>query len=28
VARMGFEKRRSRLEAMQAKGALKHDLAE
>ena len=28
VARMGFEKRRSRLEAMQVKGALKHDLAE
>src|SRR6476469_2242691 len=28
VARMGFEKRRSRLEAMQLKGALKHDLAE
>src|SRR5262245_17234960 len=28
VARMGFEKRRPRLEAMQLKGALKHDLAE
>src|SRR4051812_24341894 len=28
VARMGFEKRRSRLEAMQVKGILKHDLAE
>src|ERR1039457_2355782 len=28
VARMGFEKRRSRLEAMRFKGALKHDLAE
>ena len=28
VARMGFEKRRSRLEAMRVKGALKHDLAE
>ena len=28
VARMGFEKRRPRLEAMRAKGALKHDLAE
>src|SRR6478672_2728170 len=28
VARMGFEKRRARLEAMQLKGALKHDLAE
>jgi DNA polymerase-3 subunit alpha len=25
---MGFEKRRPRLEAMRAKGALKHDLAE
>jgi DNA polymerase-3 subunit alpha len=28
VARQGFEKRRSRLEAMQKAGALKHDLAE
>jgi DNA polymerase-3 subunit alpha len=28
VARQGFEKRRGRLEAMRAKGALKHDLAE
>ena len=28
VARQGFEKRRVRLEAMRAKGALKHDLAE
>src|SRR3954471_8217556 len=28
VARMGFEKRRPRLEAMKVKGALKHDLAE
>ncbi|HEY1218613.1 MAG TPA: DNA polymerase III subunit alpha [Bryobacteraceae bacterium] len=28
VARQGFEKRRPRLEAMRAKGALKHDLAE
>jgi len=28
VARHGFEKRRARLEAMQTKGALKHDLAE
>ena len=28
VARMGFEKRRQRLEAMRAKGALKHDLQE
>src|SRR3954451_2412155 len=28
VARMGFEKRRVRLEAMRTKGALKHDLAE
>ncbi len=28
VARQGFEKRRSRLEAMRAKGTLKHDLAE
>jgi DNA polymerase-3 subunit alpha len=28
VARQGFEKRRTRLEAMQARGALKHDLAE
>jgi DNA polymerase-3 subunit alpha len=28
VARMGFEKRRPRLEAMRAKGLLKHDLAE
>src|SRR5215831_9522926 len=28
VARMGFEKRRPRLEAMRAKGILKHDLAE
>jgi DNA polymerase-3 subunit alpha len=28
VARHGFEKRRGRLEAMRAKGALKHDLAE
>jgi DNA polymerase III subunit alpha len=28
VARQGFEKRRSRLEAMRAKGSLKHDLAE
>jgi DNA polymerase-3 subunit alpha len=28
VARQGFEKRRGRLEAMRAKGMLKHDLAE
>ena len=28
VARQGFEKRRPRLEAMRAQGALKHDLAE
>jgi DNA polymerase-3 subunit alpha len=28
VARQGFEKRRARLEAMRAKGMLKHDLAE
>ncbi len=28
VARMGFEKRRPRLEAMRAKGMLKHDVAE
>ena len=28
VARQGFEKRRPRLEAMRAKGSLKHDLAE
>ena len=28
VARQGFEKRRARLEAMRAKGTLKHDLAE
>jgi DNA polymerase-3 subunit alpha len=28
VARQGFEKRRSRLEAMRAKGILKHDLAD
>ena len=28
VARQGFEKRRQRLEAMRAKGVLKHDLAE
>ncbi len=28
VARMGFEKRRVRLEAMRSKGILKHDLAE
>ena len=28
IARQGFEKRRPRLEAMRAKGALKHDLAE
>jgi DNA polymerase-3 subunit alpha len=28
VARQGFEKRRPRLEAMRAKGALKHDVAE
>src|SRR5215472_10754160 len=28
IARMGFEKRRSRLEAMRQKGTLKHDLAE
>jgi DNA polymerase-3 subunit alpha len=28
VARQGFEKRLSRLESMQARGALKHDLAE
>ena len=28
VARQGFEKRRTRLEALAAKGALKHDLAE
>src|SRR5438067_6623120 len=28
VARQGFEKRRPRLEALRAKGALKHDLAE
>ncbi len=28
VARMGFEKRRGRLEAMKAKGTLKHDLEE
>ena len=28
VARQGFEKRRPRLEAMRAKGVLKHDLAE
>jgi DNA polymerase-3 subunit alpha len=28
VARQGFEKRRPRLESMQAKGLLKHDLAE
>ena len=28
VARLGFEKRRPRLEAMRAKGMLKHDLAE
>jgi len=28
VARQGFEKRRPRLEAMRAKGGLKHDLAE
>ncbi len=28
VARMGFEKRRPRLEALRSKGALKHDLAE
>ncbi|HEV2447903.1 MAG TPA: DNA polymerase III subunit alpha, partial [Candidatus Sulfopaludibacter sp.] len=28
VARMGFEKRRPRLEAMRQRGALKHDLAE
>jgi DNA polymerase-3 subunit alpha len=28
VARQGFEKRQPRLEAMRAKGALKHDLAE
>jgi DNA polymerase-3 subunit alpha len=28
VARMGFEKRRVRLEAMRQRGALKHDLAE
>ena len=28
VARQGFEKRRARLEAMRARGALKHDLAE
>jgi DNA polymerase-3 subunit alpha len=28
VARMGFEKRRPRLEAMAAKGVLKHDLSE
>ena len=28
VARQGFEKRRPRLEAMRAKGALKHDLAD
>ena len=28
VARQGFEKRRPRLEAMRAKGTLKHDLAE
>ncbi|MBS1877278.1 MAG: DNA polymerase III subunit alpha [Acidobacteria bacterium] len=28
VARQGFERRRSRLEAMQAQGALKHDMAE
>jgi DNA polymerase-3 subunit alpha len=28
VARQGFEKRRVRLEALRAKGALKHDLAE
>ena len=27
VARMGFEKRRARLEALRAKGLLKHDLA-
>jgi DNA polymerase-3 subunit alpha len=28
IARQGFEKRRARLEAMRAKGGLKHDLAE